>query len=73
MANEDMNAGPQVGQVVRYNNGGTLTAAIIYAVSVPNSTVDLLYLTTGGPLTSAAGVSHDPNIGTSKWAYPGAI
>lgn len=73
MANEDINAGPQVGQIVHYNNAGTMTAAIIYSVNVPNSTVGLQYLTTGGPLTNSGAVSYDPNGGTSTWRYPDAI
>ena len=47
-------AGPQITQDVLYNNGGTITAATIYAVRA----------------TSATGVGYDPNLGAGKWAYP---
>jgi hypothetical protein len=69
MASNDKGAGPQVGQVVLYNNGGTVTAEIIYAVAAAG-TVSLVYFTSGGPATSATGVGYDVGPATSKWAYP---
>jgi hypothetical protein len=68
MASNDKGAGPQVGQVVLYNNGGVIVSAIIYAVAT-NGTVSLVFFGTATPATSATGVAYDVNLGTSKWAY----
>jgi hypothetical protein len=69
MSSPDKAAGPQITQDVLYNNGGVITAATIYAVNPANGTVSLVWFGAGGA-TSATGVGYDPNLGTSKWAYP---
>jgi hypothetical protein len=69
MSSPDKGPGPQLTQDVLYNNGGTITAATIYAVNAANGTVSLVWFGSGGA-TSATGVGYDPNLGTGKWAYP---
>jgi hypothetical protein len=68
MSSPDKGAEPQITQDVLYNNAGTITAATIYAVNA-NGTVNLVFFSAAGA-TSATGVLYDPNLGTSKWAYP---
>jgi len=68
MSSPDRGVGPQITQDVLYNNGGVITAAMIYAVNA-NGTVNLVFSSTAGA-TSAASVLYDPNLGTGKWAYP---
>lgn len=69
MAVNDKGAGPKVGMPVLYNNSGTVTSAIIYAVAAATGLVSLCWFGAGGA-TSATGVGYDPNLGSGKWAYP---
>jgi hypothetical protein len=71
MATEDKGAGPQICQPVLYNNGGTVVAAMIYAVAAAG-TVSLVYFNASGA-TSVTGVGYNPNLATGTWAYPAFI
>jgi len=68
MSSPDKGAGPQLTQDVLYNNGGTIIAGTIYAVNA-NGTVNLVSFDAAGA-TARLSVGYDPNLGTSKWAYP---
>jgi hypothetical protein len=72
MASNDKSEGPQVGQVVLYNNGGTIVPAIIYAVATAG-TVSLNYFNASGA-TNVTGVGYDSGFGgtglpSSRWTY----
>jgi hypothetical protein len=65
--------GPQIGQIVLYNNGGTITAAIIYAiVSASAQTVSLLFLGSPTPLTNvpSSAFSANPQVTSGTWGWP---
>jgi hypothetical protein len=60
--------GPQISQTVIYNNAGTITAAIIWAVAAAG-TVSIAYVNAGA-WAFATGVSYSPGAGTtSTWGY----
>jgi hypothetical protein len=62
--------GPQVGQIVLYNNGGVKVPAIIYSANASTWAISALYidgLTT--LLHNITAVAYDPNFGTSTWRY----
>lgn len=69
MAANDKGSGPQIGQVVLYNNGGTITAAIIISIAAAG-TIGLVYFTSGGPATATSGINYSVGAGTtSTWGY----
>ena len=67
MASNDKVAGPLVGQVVLYNNAGTIVPAIVYAVAAAG-TININHFSAAGA-TNVTGVVFDPSLGTSKWNY----
>jgi hypothetical protein len=69
MVSPSTSAGPQVGQVVRYNLSGTTVPAIIYVANATTWVVSLVYFNASGA-TAATGVSFDPSLGTSSWRWP---
>jgi hypothetical protein len=66
MSSPDKGAGPQITQDVLYNNGGTITAATIYAANPANETVSLVWFGAGGA-TSATGVGYDRTFEQGSW------
>jgi hypothetical protein len=68
MASNDKSEGPQVGQVVLYNNSGTIVPAVIYAVASAG-TVSLNYFNASGA-TNVTGVGYDSGYPPSgRWSY----
>jgi hypothetical protein len=70
MAANDKSEGPQIGQMVQYNNGGTIVPAIIYSVPSPGvATVGLVFFTSGGATANTVS-PYNPALVASSWAYP---
>jgi hypothetical protein len=67
MANNDMGSGPIIGQIVKYNNSGTIVPAVIYSIASAG-TVNLLWFGSGGT-TNVTGVGYDNNLGVGKWCW----
>jgi hypothetical protein len=70
MATNFSNIGPQVGQIVLYNNGGVKVPAIVYSANASTWAISALYidgLTT--LLNNVTAVAYDPNFGTSTYRY----
>ena len=60
--------GPQIGQVVLYNNAGTTVPAIIYAANASTWAISAVYFNASGT-NVVTNVSHDPSFGSSSWRY----
>jgi hypothetical protein len=75
MADNDTSEGPQVGQVVLYNNSSTIVPAIIYAVSSTTGSVSLNYFDSGGAHNVAtsnydSGVHYDgTQMASGRWTW----
>lgn len=74
MADSDQGEGPQIGQVVLYNNSGTIVPAIIYAVSATTGSASLNYFDSGGAHNVTTS-NYDSGVGTGsglvsgRWTY----
>lgn len=69
MAVNDKGGGPKVGMPVYYNNAGTVTAAMIYAVR-SNGLVDINWFGSGGATAATSvGYSNGATV-TSTWGFP---
>ena len=75
MADNDQAEGPQIGQVVLYNNSGTIVPAVIYAVSSTTGSVSLNFFNASGAtnVTTSnydSGVHYDgTQLASGRWTY----
>lgn len=72
MSTPEKNQGPKAGQIVLYNNAGTVRPGIIYRVNA-DGTVDISQFATGTAVVDRLSTVFDPNLGASKWAYPDSL
>jgi hypothetical protein len=70
MAANDRGAGPLVGQIVQYNNAGTIVPAIIWAVNPATGVVSISFNANGSSWTNVASAPFNPALAASSWAYP---
>jgi len=69
MSRNDRGAGPKVGQVVIYNNAGTIIPGIINQVN-STGTVNICTFSAGGTGTDRATVGYSEGANTaSTWGY----
>jgi hypothetical protein len=69
MSTVDRNQGPRIGQIVWYNDAGTLRPGIIYSVA-SDGRVNISQFLAGTAVVDRQNVGYDVNQGTSKWCYP---
>jgi len=68
MASNDKSEGPKIGQLVLYNNSGTIIPAIINVVNA-TGTVGLITFPGGTTPANQNTVSYDNLGGSGKWYY----
>jgi hypothetical protein len=68
MATNEKSEGPQIGQMVLYNNSGTIVPAVIYAISASTGLVSLVFFNASGA-TNAASKSYDATQSSGTWSY----
>lgn len=68
MARNDQGAGPKIGQMVLYNNAGTILAAMIWSFGTGGS-VNLAAFTSGTALSAFNNVTQDTLLSAGHWNY----